>query len=365
MKSKELLSLYIDYLMISTGQVSATGLSRLMGSSFSHDQVTRMLSESYDLFRPSEYWKQIKPVVRKVESSEGILIADDFVSEKPHSSENELISYHYSHLHGKAVKGINILHLQYSVAFEGQSINLPIGYDLVRKTEMRPNSETGQMERYSPKDKNERFRDLLHQAHFMHHIPFEWIMADSWYANVKNLRYIVQKLKKDFLFGMKSNRNVALSKGQARRKDFVKLADLSLQPGEVRQIWLDRLPFPLYVCKEIYVNQDQSTGELFLATNRAGMTYQQMISLYPERWRIEPSHKSIKNNASLQASPTKVPRTQANHIFAAFCALVQFEKLKQRSSLNHFALKKKLYAVSIKAAFKELQRMKCLKYGFS
>lgn len=358
MSATELLSLYIDYLMISTGQVSATGLSRLMDSSLSHDQITRMLSESYELFTPSEYWKRIKPIVRKVESASGVLIADDFVSEKPHSSENELINYHYSHLHGKAVKGINVLHLQYSVSYEGQLINLPVGYDLVRKTAMQPNPETGLMERYSPKDKNERFRDLLHQAHLMHHIPFEWVMADSWYANVTNLRYIAQKLKKDFLFGMKSNRKVALSKGQARRKDFVKLADLSLQPGEVRQIWLDRLPFPLYVCKEIYVNKDLSKGELFLVTNREGMTYQQMISLYPERWRIEPSHKSIKNNASLSMSPTKVPTTQANHIFAAFCALVQFEILKIKTKLNHFALKQQLYTASLKEAFKELQALK-------
>jgi uncharacterized pyridoxamine 5'-phosphate oxidase family protein len=362
MKSEELLALYIDYLMISTGQVSATGLSRLMDSAFSHDQVTRMLSESYDLFTPAEYWKRIKRIVRKVESPEGVLIIDDFVSEKPHSSENELINYHYSHLHGKAVKGINILHLQYSVTFEGQAINLPVGYDLVRKPEMRPNPETGKMERYSPKDKNERFRELLHHAHFMHHIPFEWVMADSWYANVKNMRYIVQKLKKDFFLGMKSNRNVALSKGQARRKDVVKLADLSLQPGEVRQIWLDRLPFPLYVVKEIYVNKDQSTGELFLVTNREGLTYQQMVSLYPERWRIEPSHKSIKNNASLSLSPTKVPTTQANHVFAAFCALVQFELLKLKTKLNHFALKQQLYTASLKEAFKELQALKVSTY---
>ncbi|MEM7374016.1 MAG: transposase [Bacteroidota bacterium] len=359
MSSKDLLEVYIDYLMISTGQVSATGLSRLVDSAFSHDQVTRMLSESYDLFTSSQYWKRIKPLVRKVEAESGMLIADDFVCEKPHSKENELISYHYSHLHGKPVKGINIVHLQYSVQHECQDVNFPVGFDLVRKSEFRPHPETGERERYSPKDKNARFRDLLHGAHFMHHIPFEWVMADSWYANVKNLRYIAEKLKKDFLFGLKSNRKVALSKGQARRKDFVKLSTLSLQPGEVRQIWLDRLPFPLYVCKEIYVNKDQSTGELFLVTNREGMTYQQIISLYPERWRIEPSHKSLKNNASLQTSPTKVPTTQANHIFAAFCALVQFEALKIKTKLNHFALKSKLYAASLKEAFKELQEMKC------
>lgn len=276
MNTKDLLEVYIDYLMVSTGQVSATGLSRLLDSAFSHDQVTRMLSESYDLFTAEQYWKRIKALVRKVEHSSGILIADDFICEKLYSKENELINYHYSHLHEKAVKGINIVHFQYSIWHEGQEVNFPVGFDLVRKSGFRPNPESGEPERYSPRDKNEHFRDLLHQTYFMHQIPFEWVVADSWNANVKNLRYIAHKFKKDFLFGLKSNRKVALSKGQARRKDFVKLADLSLQPGEVRQIWLDRLPFPLYVCKEIYVNKDQNPAQPFCPENKT-------IHRFPQR----------------------------------------------------------------------------------
>ncbi|MEM6262994.1 MAG: hypothetical protein AAGI38_10835 [Bacteroidota bacterium] len=45
----------------------------------------------------------------------------------------------------------------------------------------------------------------------------------------------------------------------------MKLADLKLQPGQVQKIWLDRVPFPLYVAKEIYVNANQSEGEWELA----------------------------------------------------------------------------------------------------
>ena len=41
------LDLYTDYLISSTGQTSATGLSRLLGGAVSHDQVTRWLSGSY------------------------------------------------------------------------------------------------------------------------------------------------------------------------------------------------------------------------------------------------------------------------------------------------------------------------------
>lgn len=300
------------------------------------------------------------PLVRQVGNEQGVLIVDDVVVDKPHSSENEVIAYHHSHLHGGTVKGINVVHLQYSVLYEGQMINVPVGFQIVRKTAIRYNAQTGKEERYSPVSKNEMARDLLHQAHFMHHIPFSWILADSWYGNAPNIKYVVQKLKKDLLVGMKSNRKVALSKGEARRKTFVKLADLALQPGQVQEVWLDRVPFPLYVAKEIYVNADHSEGELLLVTNKQGMTYQQMISLYPERWRIEPSHKSLKNNASIRASPTKIPRTQSNHVFASFCALVQFEWLKVHTKLNHFALKHKLYSAAIRQALQELHHMKHL-----
>jgi hypothetical protein len=358
MNEQNLFDLYVDYLMVSTGQVSATGLAALMEDAFSHDKVTRMLSQSPDLFSATHYWKRIKPIVRQVGHEAGILILDDFVVDKPHSSENELITYHHSHLHGGTVKGINIVHLQYSVPYEQQMINVPVGFEFVRKTEIRLDQQTGKQERYSPVSKNEIARNLLHQAHFMHHVPFSWVLADSWYGNVPNIKYVVQKLKKDLLFGMKSNRNVALSKGAARRKAFVKLANLSLQPGQVQEIWLDRVPFPLYVAREVYVNADNSEGELFLVTNKEGMTYQQIITLYPERWQIEPSHKSLKNNASIRASPTKIPQTQSNHIFASFCALVQFEWLKIHTKLNHFALKHKLYAAAVQQAFHELQQMK-------
>ncbi|MEZ4686334.1 MAG: transposase [Bacteroidia bacterium] len=359
MNEKWLFDLYVDYLMVSSDQVTATGLSEAVDGSVSHDKITRLLSQSPELFESQSYWKRIKPVVRKVESDEGILILDDFIVEKPHSSENELICWHHSHLKGGVVKGINIVHLQYNVHHDSQAVNLPVGFEFVRKTEIQKDEKTGKETRVSPTNKNEIARELLRQAHFMHHIPFRWVLADSWYSNAANMKFIHSKLKKHFLFGLKSNRKVALSKGQLRRKDFVKLVDLKLQPGQVQQIWLDRVPFPLYVAKEVYVNADQSKGELYLVTNKEGMTYQQMISLYPERWRIEPSHKSLKNNASIAASPTKTPETQANHIVASFCALVQFEWIKIHSSIkNHFAIKRKFYSAAIKIAFKELQQLK-------
>lgn len=88
------------------------------------------------------------------------------------------------------------------------------------------------------------------------------------------------------------------------------------------------------------------------------MLYQQIIPLYPERWRIEPSHKALKNHASIKAFLTKTLHTQSHHVFASFCALVQFEWLKIYTKLNHFSLKRQLYAGPIRQDFQELQQMK-------
>ena len=105
MNAKGLFDLYVNYLMVSSGQVSAAGLSELVDGAVSHDKVTRLLSQSLELFESRNYWKRIKPFVRQVESEEGILTVDDFIVEKPHSSGNELIAWHHSHLKGGTVKG--------------------------------------------------------------------------------------------------------------------------------------------------------------------------------------------------------------------------------------------------------------------
>jgi len=69
-------------------------------------------------------------------------------------------------------------------------------------------------------------------------------------------------------------------------------------------------------------------------------------------------HKSIKQNASLEKSPTKVTRSQKNHIFASIVAYCKLEFLKQTTSLNHFALKYKLLIKANQSAFQELQKLR-------
>ncbi len=90
-----MLDIYTDYLICSFGQASATGLARLLDHQISHDAVTRFLSTEPQT--SADLWRVVKPLVRAVESEEGVLIIDDSIEEKPSTDENELISWHYDH----------------------------------------------------------------------------------------------------------------------------------------------------------------------------------------------------------------------------------------------------------------------------
>ena len=64
-----------------------------------------------------------------------------------------------------------------------------------------------------------------------------------------------------------------------------------------------------------------------------------------------------EKNASLEKSPTKVERSQRNHIFAAIIAYCKLELLKAKTFLNHFALKYKLLIQANRMAYAELKNL--------
>ncbi len=125
-----------------------------------------------------------------------------------------------------------------------------------------------------------------------------------------------------------------------------------------RIVWLKDLSFPVSLITKIFKNEDGSTGTLYLVTNDLDNSADHIYEVYQKRWRIEEYHKSIKQNASLEKSPTKVERSQKNHIFASIIAYSKLEILRIKTSLGHFALKYKLLIKANQMAFQELKILK-------
>jgi CII-binding regulator of phage lambda lysogenization HflD len=82
---EKLLDLYTDYLLSSFGQITCTGLSRLLDVSQSHDKLSRLLSTNE--FTSTDLWEQVKPLVRAHERADACLIFDDTIISKPYTDE--------------------------------------------------------------------------------------------------------------------------------------------------------------------------------------------------------------------------------------------------------------------------------------
>lgn len=354
--NKSIFDLYTDYLLCSFGTVTATGLSQLVDGAVSHDQISRLLSGEEK--RSAHLWQKVKPLVRQVERPEGVIIIDDSVAEKPYTDENELICWHWDNAKERNVKGINFLTALYHV----EGVSLPVAFDLVTKTEVYLDPKTKKEKRRSALSKNARFRTLL-QACVHNAIPFQYVLTDLWYASADNMEFMVKVLRKHFVLPLKSNRKIALSADDQQHGRYTTVSTLALTTGQTREIWVEDVPFALLLTKEVFTNKDGSTGERYLVTDDLTLDYDQITKLYQKRWSVEVYHEALKQNASLEKSPTRTETTQRNHFFASLCAYIKLESLKLTTGINQFALKSKIYAAALKTAYQELVNLAPLSLG--
>lgn len=357
MNDYELLDLYTDYLVSAFGAVTSTGLSNMLDAAVSHDRISRMLSRRE--FTQQDYWRAVKGLVRKLESPNGIIKVDDTIEEKPHSTENEIICWHYDHSKDRNIKGINIINFVYQPYPSVQTnFSVPVAFEVVQKTEQFFDTKSGKVKRRNSRGKNEIVRIRLRILHQQGKVKFQTVLWDSWYSSNENFAFVHQELKKTFIGAIKSNRKVALTLQDKKQGKFKKISELEWHQTEPRIIYLPGLDFPVLLTKQVFTNKDGSNGELFLVSNDLKLTALELFSTYGERWGIEVFHRSLKQNVGLEKSPTKYEVTQRNHIFAAMLAWIKLEILSLKNQSTHYGFKTKLYVKAIRAAFDELQALK-------
>ena len=309
-----MLDLYTDYLISSTKYTTATGLSRLFNNRFSHDKVTRFLN-SQELDN-KKLWSFIKPFLRSVEKDSSVLIVDDTILEKPYTDESEINTYHYDHSKGRSIKGINVVNLIH----ETEGTRLPISMSIVHKDKLV--EQNGKQHRKSSKTKNELFR-------------------------------------KQFIMPLKVNRKVSLhDPSNPENREYVSVESLKLQEDKPVKVWLKGYSKPLLLAKQVFKNKDKSTGILYLVASDLTASYSCMTIAYQRRWAVETYHRSLKNNTSVCASPTKTIKTQCNHIYASVMAFVKLEVISIKKAVSQYALKSQVYLKGIQTAFDELNTIK-------
>lgn len=342
-----ILDLYTDYLLVSPGQTTATGLSVLSEGAISHDQVTRMLSSG--TIDSTALWKEVKPICWEISSPDGVLIIDDSVEEKKYTDRNELICWHYDHTQGRSVKGVNFL----TALYYSQDISMPVSVEWIKK-DQQVTDKKGKVSFKSAKTKNEYFREMVSRA--TGQISFKYVLADSWFSGADNLEWVVNDCKRDFIIAIKENRKAALSEDDKKTGSYGSIQDMGLG-GCVQRVYMEQLEFPVFLTKQVFKNGDGGTGTLYLATSDGTLSASQITTIYQKRWKVEEYHKSVKSNASFAKSPTRKVITQTSHFIAAIMAFVKLERLKVRTAKNHFAMKTQIMVAATKAAYGEYLKL--------
>lgn len=344
------LDLYTDYLVSSTGPTTATGLSRLLDGTLSHDHITRWLSSTV-LGSPA-LWRQAKPLIRQVEAQRlpaefAVLIVDDSILEKPHTDVNELICTHWDHSQQRFVQGLNFV----SLLYQAGEVALPIAAELVAKTVPVFHAKTQKTSYQSAFTKNEYLQQMLRVA--QQQVAYRYLLADSWYASAENMN-LVRALGHHFLFALESSRTVALSAAARAKGQFQAVQSLAFPDEQPLRVYLRAVQEAVLVTRQVFTNKDGSRGTLYLVSSDTDLTQPQLTTIYQRRWKVEEYHKSLKQNASMGKSPTRTPATQTTHFFAALLAYSKLEVLKLQHGLGHFRLKAQLYAVGLKAMYNQL-----------
>ena len=346
-KNKQIFELYIDYLVTSFSYTTATGLSNLLDGELSHDQITRFLSHKQ--FTSADLWANVKKEVRQIESDDGVLIFDDTVQEKKFSNENELINWHFDHTVGRSVKGINLLNCIYH---SGQS-SIPVAFKLITKEIQYSDVATKKLKRKSSTTKNEDLISML-KACKKNQLKWRYVLADSWFSSIGNMRFIHEKMKKHFILALKSNRLIALSREDKLQGRFHRIDSLDWSETPICG-WVKGMDMPILLHRQIFKNKDGSEGILYLISNDIELDKDSIETIYQKRWKVEVFHKNIKSNTALAKSPAKTPKTQGNHIFMSLLATVKLECLSLKKGLTTFGLKTKLYIKAQKAAIEALR----------
>ena len=344
------LELYTDYLISTTGYATATGLSSILDGEFSHDKVTRFLSER--AYTSKDLWKEVKPIAKKIQSEEGFLIFDDTIQEKAWTDENEIICWHHDHCQGRSVKGINLL----NAVYHHQDVSLPVAFEIVKKPHLFSDIKTRQIKRASEITKNEHLRHMLDTC-VANGLKFGTVLVDCWFAATENFEHILKK-GKHFIAALKSNRLIALSEQDKKQGRFMRIDALSLTDKQTVRGWLKGFSKEVLFVRRIFTNKDGRTGILNLVCSNLTLDGEQSSTIYQKRWKVEEFHKSLKSNAALAKSPTRTTTTQNNHVFMSIYAVFKLECLKIKHKLNHFALRTKLLIKATQIAFAQLQKFK-------
>lgn len=308
---------YINYLIAAPRVFTCTEAARSQPSGHdpsempAHDSFNRLLERSFE--DRDSLWREARPLVSL---KGGVLVLDDTTLDKPYAKKIELVTRHWSGKHHDVVLGINLITTLWT---DGKKL-VPCDFRVYDK----PMGEKGP---FGGKDKNEHFRDMLTAAKRRGFEP-DYVVFDSWYTALDNLKLISRSLGWHWFARMKSNRQV-----DPGRRGNVSLESIEI-PGEGRVVHLRGYGM-VKVFKAVSTNGDAE----YYATDRIEMKGKGCEELSGRGWGIEEYHRGLKQCCGVERSQAREAIKQLSHIALSLRAFLRLELERIRHGMSWYESK--------------------------
>jgi hypothetical protein len=297
---------YCQYLLSSQINYTLTNFAD-HSEQFSHDALTRYLAG--DALPPRLVWENVQAQV--VPSPNGILLFDDVVLDKQHSTKIELVRQQWSGNAKAVIKGIGVVTCVYVNPQTGQ-------FWIIDYRIFAPDVDH--------KSKLDHLREMLLNALQHKQLPFRIVLMDTWYAARDELLFI-ERLGKLYYCPLKANRQISLSRetGTYCRVDEVLWSRDELRGGRLvhlkdfpagHQVRLFRLEPATGLTEYTYIVTNDVTQDSTAATQE----------VWGWRAKIEQFHREGKQVTGIEGCQCRRARSVRNHIA---CALLVWVRLKQ------------------------------------
>jgi hypothetical protein len=311
---------YINFLIAASTVYSCTEAARCYSplvNAPSHDCFTRLLqNQSSDT---ESLWNEVRKFVTP---KEGFLIVDDPVLDKPYSEKMDFVRYQWSGKHHRTVKGIGLVTLVWT---DGTTV-IPLDFRIYNIDE-------------DDKTKNDHFLDMLNKAEERGFNP-EFVLFDTWYASVKNLKAI-RKKEWHFLTRLKTNRLV-----NPDNKGNVPLETVDIPPKGLM------VHLKAYGFVKVFriVSKDGDTQHW--VTDMQDMDESKREDLAKKSWKIEEYHRGIKQFCGVEKCQARKEESQRAHIMFSLRAFLRLELQRIKSGISWFESAMKIRRVAVVAYLK-------------
>ena len=306
---------YIDFLVAAQRHFTCTEAARsqpaedaVTSTPPAHDSFTRLLER---LPPDSEaLWDDAKKIVR---IAEGSLIIDDTTLDKPYAEKMDYVTYHWSGKHHRVVKGINLI----TTIWTDGSALIPCDFRLYNA------SKDGLT-------KNDHFHDMLLSAKQRGMEP-KYVLFDSWYSSMENLKLIAKDLGWHFFCRLKENR---LVNPTGRKKGNKPVGDISEVPLEGVVVHLKGFGM-IRVFRTVSKKGDVEHW----ATDDLGMNEKRREELSGQGWGIEEYHRGVKQCCGIERAQARKARSILNHIHLSIRAFIRLELYRLMTGISWYEAK--------------------------